>query len=485
MMQQRHISRGIASAQCDCSAVQSGLPLRLEQRHCLFRALGWRCLPSRARADDDLESLEQQAISAAVDRVAPSRRRHRDRRRPGAGRRGAPRHRPDHRPGDRSAGLHRLQRVQLRQQAGVDPGAAARRHAQAGEAGGHRPQPHARAAEDRGRPAAARAGNRRRWPKCAWGNGAIAVGRTFRARDRPNMSVGVLSAVGRIWGKAMQTDAAVSPNNYGGPLVDIRGRVLGVLVPLSPQSADEMAGVEWYDSGIGFAIPPSTSATSCPRLKQGHDLYAGLAGFNLKLRDLFTGDADDRRLPPQVARRQGRLQGRRPDRGDRRPQDRPGRRNEGGNRPPLRRRQGAAWSRSAASSGSGPRSSSSPSSTHISTPCWAFCPCGRPARGASTVRDVYPRSPAARAGIAAGDMVLTAGRQGRRRPRRVAARTGRLGGGPGDRDRSAPRRSDAHYQTQARPPSRGAAPSRSAASPCPEQAGRRTGQDGRGADEDP
>ena len=105
------------------------------------------------------------------------------------------------------------------------------------------------------------------------------------------MSVGVLSATGRIWGKALQTDAAVSPNNYGGPLVDLRGRVLGVLVPLSPQSADEMAGYEWYDSGIGFAVPAEHVLSILPRLKQGRDLYTGLAGVSLRPGELLLGEA--------------------------------------------------------------------------------------------------------------------------------------------------------------------------------------------------
>ena len=100
------------------------------------------------------------------------------------------------------------------------------------------------------------------------GQWCVAVGRTFED-DRPNLAVGILSAVGRIWGKAMQTDAAVSPNNYGGPLVDIRGRVLGVLVPLSPQSADEIAGYEWYDSGIGFAVPLEAIRKMLPQAAQG------------------------------------------------------------------------------------------------------------------------------------------------------------------------------------------------------------------------
>ena len=112
------------------------------------------------------------------------------------------------------------------------------------------------------------------------GQWAIAVGRTFEA-DRPNVSVGILSALDRVWGKAIQTDAAVSPNNYGGPLVDVRGRVLGVLVPLSPQAATEVAGVEWYDSGIGFAVPAWHVRETLPKLKRGEDLHPGVIGISL------------------------------------------------------------------------------------------------------------------------------------------------------------------------------------------------------------
>jgi serine protease Do len=86
------------------------------------------------------------------------------------------------------------------------------------------------------------------------GQWAIALGRTYEV-EQPSVSVGIVSALNRIWGKAIQTDAKVSPVNYGGPLVDIEGRTLGVLVPLSVGENEETAGVEWYDSGIGFAVP--------------------------------------------------------------------------------------------------------------------------------------------------------------------------------------------------------------------------------------
>ena len=113
------------------------------------------------------------------------------------------------------------------------------------------------------------------------GQWALAVGRTFE-RDRPNMAVGVLSAVGRVWGKAIQTDAAISPNNYGGPLIDIHGRVLGVLVPLSPDSSEKVAGYEWYDSGIGFAIDAQHIMEILPRLQEGKDLLPGVIGINMQ-----------------------------------------------------------------------------------------------------------------------------------------------------------------------------------------------------------
>ena len=53
------------------------------------------------------------------------------------------------------------------------------------------------------------------------------------------LSVGHRGAVNRVWGKAVQTDAKISPANYGGPLVDLRRRVMGVLVPMSPQETGE------------------------------------------------------------------------------------------------------------------------------------------------------------------------------------------------------------------------------------------------------
>ena len=115
----------------------------------------------------------------------------------------------------------------------------------------------------------------------AW---ATAVGRALApdATGPPAVSVGVVSAVGRVWGKLLQTDAKVSPVNYGGPLVALDGRVFGVLVPASPDADGDTAGAEWYDSGIGFAVPLTDVFAVLPRLKEGKDLRRGRLGFTPK-----------------------------------------------------------------------------------------------------------------------------------------------------------------------------------------------------------
>ncbi len=127
------------------------------------------------------------------------------------------------------------------------------------------------------------------------GQTVLALGRTWTGVEAsPSMSVGIISALDRIWGKAVQTDAKVSPVNYGGPLIDLEGRVVGVLVPASPRGQDETAGVEWYDAGIGFAVPLEDINAVLSKLRQGKDLKRGLLGVSLESEDLIGG-------PPVVA----------------------------------------------------------------------------------------------------------------------------------------------------------------------------------------
>jgi serine protease Do len=110
------------------------------------------------------------------------------------------------------------------------------------------------------------------------GQWALSVGIGFGDVE-PAMARGILSAKNRIGGRAIQTDANTSPANYGGPLIDIQGRVMGICVPLNPQSQAIGAGVEWYDSGIGFAIPLDGNESLFARLKQGERIAPAFLGI--------------------------------------------------------------------------------------------------------------------------------------------------------------------------------------------------------------
>ncbi|KAL7430627.1 hypothetical protein ACHAXH_002771, partial [Discostella pseudostelligera] len=88
------------------------------------------------------------------------------------------------------------------------------------------------------------------------GQNVLAIGNPFGLDY--SWSVGVVSALGRdvdgIGGRpikgCIQSDAAINPGNSGGPLLDSRGRLIGVNMAIySPSGAS---------AGIGFSIPVDT-----------------------------------------------------------------------------------------------------------------------------------------------------------------------------------------------------------------------------------
>lgn len=124
---------------------------------------------------------------------------------------------------------------------------------------------------------------------------SIAIGRTLdpELTHPPSINGGIVSATNRVWGKAIQSDAKISPVNYGGPLLAIDGRVMGIIVPISPTSEGETAGFEWYDVGIGFAVPFEDVLKVVPKLKAGTadrpvTLKAGMLGVTFREPDQFT-----------------------------------------------------------------------------------------------------------------------------------------------------------------------------------------------------
>ena len=118
------------------------------------------------------------------------------------------------------------------------------------------------------------------------GETVIALGRVFES-SLPSISTGIVSAKNRIWDRAIQVDAKISPANFGGPLVNLKGEVVGILVPMSPDDDAEMAGTQWYDSGIGFAVPLDKLEPKFDQLKRGATLRQGLIGISLEGSDVF------------------------------------------------------------------------------------------------------------------------------------------------------------------------------------------------------
>jgi S1-C subfamily serine protease len=100
------------------------------------------------------------------------------------------------------------------------------------------------------------------------GSPVAAMGSPFG--EEQSLSVGVVSAVDRdveslnrnfqISG-AIQTDAAINPGNSGGPLVDARGRVIGLNQQIQTQSGG--------NEGVGFAVPIDLAKRSIDQLREG------------------------------------------------------------------------------------------------------------------------------------------------------------------------------------------------------------------------
>ncbi len=133
---------------------------------------------------------------------------------------------------------------------------------------------------------------------------ALALGRTFSGpREPPTVNLGIISAKGRHDGKALQTDASVNPSNYGGPLVDVRGRGLGIIVPYS--EGDQEAGVGFYDSGIGFAIPLEDVLAIAPRIAGGKSAAPGFLGVQSDQAFAGPGVRISQVLPDTAAARAG------------------------------------------------------------------------------------------------------------------------------------------------------------------------------------
>ena len=117
------------------------------------------------------------------------------------------------------------------------------------------------------------------------GHTVVATGR-YGADQAPMVSSGILSAVQRLDGIALQTDARVSPSFYGGVLVDLYGTPIGVLIPAVAEGGAP-DDTSWYDSGIAFAIPTDVVKQKLSRMIEGNDIRKGLIGIVPKTSDPY------------------------------------------------------------------------------------------------------------------------------------------------------------------------------------------------------
>jgi len=112
------------------------------------------------------------------------------------------------------------------------------------------------------------------------GDTAIAIGNPL-GLDR-TATTGIVSGLGREIrapngfqiDKVIQTDAPINPGNSGGPLLDSRGRVIGV------NSQIATAGAGTGNIGIGFAVPANAVRTVVPQLKTGHGVQHAYLGVS-------------------------------------------------------------------------------------------------------------------------------------------------------------------------------------------------------------
>ncbi len=102
-----------------------------------------------------------------------------------------------------------------------------------------------------------------------------------------SVTVGVVSAKGRSIGIAdvsfenfIQTDAAINFGNSGGPLINLRGEVIGI-----------NTAINYGADNIGFAVPSNTVNQVLPQLRESGKVRRGYLGLSVRNLDFAAAEA--------------------------------------------------------------------------------------------------------------------------------------------------------------------------------------------------
>ena len=110
------------------------------------------------------------------------------------------------------------------------------------------------------------------------GQRVFAIGNPFGLER--TLTTGIISSLGRSLPsrrtnrtikQIIQIDAAINPGNSGGPLLDTRGRLIGINTAIASRTGES--------AGVGFAIPINTVARVVPQLIQNGRVLRPDAGI--------------------------------------------------------------------------------------------------------------------------------------------------------------------------------------------------------------
>jgi serine protease Do len=124
------------------------------------------------------------------------------------------------------------------------------------------------------------------------GDWVMAIGNPFGLDH--TVSVGVISALSRQFPVAnqrniymLQTDAAINPGNSGGPLLNLRGEVIGINTAILTGTGQNL--------GIGFAVPINIVRELLPQLRTGR-ITRGMIGVSILQGPISQAAAEERGL---------------------------------------------------------------------------------------------------------------------------------------------------------------------------------------------